>query len=292
MTRKPLGRGLGALLSVESTPQADDLFTVGIDLIDPNPVQPRLHFNEAKLEELAESIRSNGLVQPLVVRRIGARYQLVAGERRWRAARLAALQTVPVVVREIPDENLLELALIENIQREDLNAIEEANAYQKLIEKVGLTQESLAKRVGKDRSYITNYLRLLRLPSDIQQMVQEGLISTGHARTILGVPTAEAQRKLADRIVKEQLSVRDVERMVRMAAEPPSRSSNPRQPSDPNIAAAETKLRRRLGTKVTIQGDKARGKIVIEYYGPAELQRIYALLYDEQYNVNSVAAPS
>src|SRR5688572_2791727 len=183
MTRKALGRGLGALLSAEGTATAtEDASEIPIDLIDPSSLQPRTIFDEAKLAELAQSITANGVVQPLLLRRKGPRYELIAGERRWRAAQLAGLSKVPAVIRSVSDDKVLELALIENIQREDLNPIEEARAYKKLIDSVGLTQETVAERVGRDRSYVTNYLRLLKLPNDLQDLLQRGKLSTGHAR--------------------------------------------------------------------------------------------------------------
>ena len=198
MNRKALGRGLGALLSSDRTIDLGaEPSEVDLDSIVPGPMQPRTHFDEASLQSLADSIRSHGVVQPLLVRRRDSGFELIAGERRWRAAKLAGLTRVPVIVKEVPDESLLEIALIENIQREDLNPIEEAQAYKKLIETVGLTQEALASRVGRDRSYITNYLRLLRLPDDLQQLVKEGRLSTGHARTLLALIHPDQQRRLA-----------------------------------------------------------------------------------------------
>ena len=282
MTRKPLGRGLGALLSAEEPTQADESFEIAIDLIEPSAMQPRTRFDETKLAELASSIRSNGVVQPLLVRRKGLRFELVAGERRWRAAQLAGLNRVPVVIREVPDDKLLELALIENIQREDLNAIEEAQAYRKLIDTIGLTQESLAERVGRDRSYITNYLRLLRLPSDIQKLIEEAKLSTGHARTILGTDDVDIQRRLARKIIERGLSVRETERLVRGMEK--GSTSKPRTSqagaTDPNVRAAESKLRRYLGTQVRISENQtgSGGRIEIEYYGASDLERIYDLL--------------
>jgi ParB family chromosome partitioning protein len=209
MNRKALGRGLGALLSSDSTidlgPEPSE---VDLESIVPGPMQPRTHFDDASLESLAESIRAHGIVQPLVVRRRENNYELIAGERRWRAAKLAGLSRVPVVVKDVPDESLLEIALIENIQREDLNPIEEAQAYRKLIETVGLTQEALASRIGRDRSYITNYLRLLKLPEDLQQLVREGRLSAGHARTLLALGPPDLQRRLARQIIDGGLTVR------------------------------------------------------------------------------------
>src|ERR1044072_6783200 len=192
MSRKALGRGLNALFT-QSAPLDHDLMDLDIDRIDPAVDQPRSIFKPDKLEELAQSIRHNGIIQPLVVRRNGERFQLIAGERRWRAAQKAGLHKVPCIVKEVPDENVLELSLIENIQREELNPIEEANAYKKLLEKQNLTQEEIAKRVGKDRTSITNSLRLLKLPLEIQKMVEDEELSKGHARAILALDSAEEQ---------------------------------------------------------------------------------------------------
>lgn len=279
MTRNPLGRGLGALLQADRPNTSDASFDLDTDLIDPGAMQPRVRFDEAKLEELAQSIRSNGVVQPLLVRRRGERYELIAGERRWRAAKLAGLKEVPVVVRDVPDEKVLELALIENIQRENLNAIEEAQAYKSLLETIGLTQESLAATVGRDRSYITNYLRLLRLPSDIQVLLQEDRISTGHARTLLGIDDAHVQRNVARKILERGLSVRDTEKIVRDLAQAPraaAKKAGRLQDRDPNLSAVETKLRRKLGTQVKIirEPSSERGKIVIEFYSLTDLNRL------------------
>ena len=280
MNRKALGRGLGALLSADRTIDlGSEPSEVELDSIVPGPMQPRTHFDEASLESLADSIRSHGVVQPLLIRRNGERYELIAGERRWRAARLAGLTRVPVVVKEVPDSDLIEIALIENIQREDLNPIEEAQAYKKLIENVGLTQEALASRVGRDRSYITNYLRLLRLPEDLQQLVKEGRLSTGHARTLLALSHPDLQRRLARKIIEGGLSVRATEQLVHKASEekPAKRSGPPNV--DPNVRAAETKLRRALGTQVKIiQAADGRGKVEISFFNNQDLDRIYNLL--------------
>jgi ParB family chromosome partitioning protein len=276
---------LGALLSADRDVPTQQTNLVDIAAIEPNPVQPRSYFDEAKLAELSQSIQENGLVQPLVVRRKGSGYQLIAGERRLRAAQNVGLRQVPVTILEVPDDKLLELALIENIQREELNPIEEAHAYQKLIEAIGLTQDVLAKRVGRDRSYITNYLRLLKLPEDLQKLVQEGSLSTGHARTILALTDEEAQRDLANKVIGEQLSVREVERLVRDNVRPNTRRekvSAGGRTQDPNVAAAETKLRRKFGTKVRIvqQPGSQRGRIELEFYSGADLNRLYDLLLD------------
>src|SRR3712207_132796 len=210
MTRRVLGRGLSALLSDIPVAASEEMLDIDIDLIEPNSLQPRTSFDEERLEQLAQSIRSNGIIQPIVVRRLGGtQYQLIAGERRWRAAQRAGLQRIPAIVRDIPDDKILELALIENIQRQELNAIEEAHAYKRLIETLGLTQEVIAQRVGRDRTFITNYLRLLRLPEDIQQLVEENQISMGHARALLGIDDIDKQRGLAANIVEHNLSVRE-----------------------------------------------------------------------------------
>jgi len=244
-------------------------------------MQPRSHFDEASLQSLAESIKTHGIVQPLVVRPKGSGYELIAGERRWRAAQLAGLERVPVVIRNVPDENLLEIALIENIQREDLNPIEEALAYKRLIETVGLSQEALATRVGRDRSFITNYLRLLRLPDDIQNLVKDGRLSPGHARTLVTLEAEDLQRRLARQIIEGSLSVRATEELVKKAAGKSPGAARPRSAAvvDPNVRAAETKLRRILGAQVKIlQAADGRGKIEIGYSDEQDLNRLYDLL--------------
>ncbi|HJY27818.1 MAG TPA: ParB/RepB/Spo0J family partition protein [Pyrinomonadaceae bacterium] len=281
MNRKALGRGLGALLSSDRTIDLGSEPTeVELDSIVPGSMQPRTHFDEASLQSLADSIRTHGIVQPLLVRRRGNGYELIAGERRWRAAKLAGLKEVPVVVKEVPDDSLLEIALIENIQREDLNPIEEAQAYRKLIETVGLTQEALASRVGRDRSYITNYLRLLRLPDDLQQLVIEGRLTTGHARTLLALTHVDLQRRMARKIIDDGLSVRATELLVhKKSEEKPAKKSAAVQTDDPNVRAAESKLRRALGTQVKIsQTVEGKGKIEISFFDSNDLDRVYNLI--------------
>jgi len=280
MNRKALGRGLGALLSSDRTIDLGSEPTeVELESITPGSMQPRTHFDETSLQGLAESIRSHGIVQPLLVRRRGDGYELIAGERRWRAAKLAGLTRVPVVVKEVADDSLLEIALIENIQREDLNPIEEAQAYKKLIETVGLTQESLAGRVGRDRSYITNYLRLLRLPDDLQLLVIEGRLSTGHARTLLALSHVDLQRRMARKIIDDGLSVRATELLVHKSSEEkPAKKISMAEP-DPNVRAAESKLRRALGTQVKItQTAEGKGKIEISFFDTRDLDRLYNLI--------------
>jgi len=279
MTRKALGRGLSALLA-DSLAQGDELLEVDIDLIEPNPDQPRYNFKEDKLNELAQSIRSNGLVQPILLRRVSnGHYQIIAGERRWRAAQKAGLHKINAVIRSIPDAKLLELALIENIQRQELNPIEEAQAYQKLIQTLGLTQDEVAQRVGKDRSSIANYLRLLKLPEEIQQMLIDDSLSMGHARALLGLDSEEEQLELAKEVVARKMSVRDTEQSVkRTASGVPIRESSTRQQNDANIRAAELKMKRHLGTQVKIHLSQNGGKIEIEFSSLSELDRIYSIV--------------
>jgi ParB family chromosome partitioning protein len=295
MTRKPLGRGLSALISTASSPQDnEEVREVEIDLIRPGEQQPRTSFDPAKLEELAQSIRTSGIIQPLLVRRRGGLFELVAGERRWRAAQMAGLTRVPVIVREIADENLLELALIENIQRQELNAVEEANAYKRLIETLGLTQDEVAQRVGRDRTFITNYLRILRLPNEIQSLLEHEKISFGHARALLGVTDPQLQRRLAQRIFKNTWSVRETERRIRQLALRAKSDQPPPSPrtEDPNVRAAEARLRRHFGTQVRILPSRAGspGKIEIEYYSMDDLTRLFDLLVGSDRQQASVGA--
>ncbi len=282
MTRKPLGRGLGALLSAEPKTSGEDTSEIPIESIEPSVAQPRMRFDPVKLQELAKSIQGNGVVQPLLVRKKGLGYELIAGERRWRAAQLAGLTHVPAIVRQVADEKVLELALIENVQREDLNPIEEAHAYRKLIDTIGLSQESLADRIGRDRSYIANHLRLLRLPADIQRLVEEEKLSAGHARTLLGAIDVDVQRRIARRIIDRGLSVRETERIVQELDSKGTVKSkrSPALINDPNVRAAEAKLRRQLGTQVRIvqRQNGNRGQIEIEFYSDSDLERIFRLL--------------
>lgn len=254
---------------------------IDIDLIEPNNFQPRTTFDEERLEQLAQSIRANGIIQPLLVRRLsGEKYQLVAGERRWRAAQRAGLLKVPCVVKEIPEDKMLELALIENIQRQELNAIEEAQAYKRLIETLGLTQEMVAQRVGRDRTFITNYLRLLRLPEDIQRMVEAEQLSMGHARALLGVDEPDIQRKMAKEVSEKGLSVRQIERAIKRIVEGEAAETVTTIKEDPNFRAAEDKLRRKLSSKVHILVNQKSngGKIEIDFFDDNDLNRIYEII--------------
>lgn len=285
--RRALGKGLSALLPTrptaqpapEAAPSGDEVAMLAIELIEANPLQPRRVFQHDRIEELAQSIRANGIIQPLVVRRREGRYQLVAGERRWRAAKIAGATQVPVVVKDIPDEHLLEITLIENIQREDLNAIETAQAFDKLCRELQLNHEEVGRRTGKDRSTIANLIRLLQLPQDIQQLIAERRLSIGHARCLLTLPTAELQREVAEKSVAQGWSVRQVERITqKMMADRKPKAVEEVQ-SDPNVKAAIEELERVLGTKVRIvEKAKQKGRIEIEYYSSDDLDRIYATI--------------
>ena len=277
-----MGRGLSALISTDSPlPDSDEIRDIEIDLIRPGHQQPRTTFDLARLEELAQSIRTSGIIQPLLVRPHGGLFELVAGERRWRAAQLAGLLRIPAIIRDIPDDRLLELALIENIQRQELNPIEEANAYRRLIESLNLTQEEVAHRVGRDRTFITNYLRILKLPSEIQHLLETEKLSFGHARSLLSLADVILQRRYAQKIVKHNWSVRETERRIKHASQSKSTTSQQAsKPADPNVRAAERTLRRHLGTQVQIlpaRGGSA-GKIEIEYYSSLDLDRLYKLI--------------
>ncbi|MCW5961015.1 MAG: ParB/RepB/Spo0J family partition protein [Pyrinomonadaceae bacterium] len=284
MARKALGRGLSALIGDETSSGDETLTDIDIDLIEPNSEQPRTIFEDDRLEELAQSIRANGIVQPIVVRRQGSHFQLVAGERRWRAAQRAGLTKIPSIIKDVADDKLLEIALIENIQRQELNAIEEARAYKKLIDTVGLTQESVAERVGKNRTTITTFLRLLKLPDDILKLIEKDKISAGHGRALLMAGSADIQRNIAKQVLERSLSVRETERTVKRSgtgAAPKDKA--PKIKLDANQRSAETKLRRRLATQVHIlpDGKGTGGKIEIEYYSEGDLDRIYQLLMEK-----------
>jgi ParB family chromosome partitioning protein len=283
MTRKALGRGLDALLRTVETTTAG-LAEVAVDQIDANPFQPRRSFAADKLKELADSIRASGVVQPVLLRRADGRYQLIAGERRWRAARQAGLTTIPAVVREIGDRDALEMALTENLLREDLNPLEAAQGYSALQQKHGLSHEEIAERLGLDRSTITNTLRLLRLPPEVQQMIAEGAISSGHARALLGLESAAAQLRLAHLIVKQGLSVRQVENLVAMRGSKPAKKNDADEAPklDANVRAAVLEMERTLGTRVKVHGDEKRGKIEISYFSAEDLNRIYEWIVKRQ----------
>ena len=284
--RKVLGKGLSALLptkipSHQAEPQAPPIGTrvavIPILQIEPNHLQPRTTFDPARLQELANSIQTNGIIQPLIVRRKGADYELIAGERRLRAAKVAGLTEVPVVIQDYAEDRLLEIALVENIQREDLNPIETAQALERLVREMHLSHEEIANRTGKDRTTITNMIRLLRLPADVQLLVAERRLSMGHARAILGLPTPELQTQMAEKSAAQGYSVRQVERLVKKISEPREPSEKPLQ--DPNIKAAIRELESTLGTRVRIvEKTDQHGRIEIEYYSQDDLQRVYEMI--------------
>lgn len=284
MSRRALGRGLDALFPQVNTP-SNDLVELNVESIDPGVEQPRHDFNETKLAELAQSIEANGVIQPIVVRRVGDRFQIIAGERRWRAAKKAGLKRIPSVVRDVPEEGVLELSLIENIQRQELNAIEEANAYRKLQEQLGITQEAVALRVGKDRSSVANSLRLLRLPDHVQRLLEDGKLSMGHARALLPIESPDRQKQLADEIVTKLLSVREAERLVKteLAMDSPRQAKNMKaafahNPETANVAAAEARLSRTLGAPVKIKFLSAGGVIEIRFSSSDDLSRIFDVI--------------
>lgn len=276
--KKGLGRGLDALLGDYTQPTPEGVQELDIHLIDTNAGQPRKDFDQEKLLELADSIRQHGVVQPILLRQKGERYVIVAGERRFRAARLAGLEKVPAIVKDLDEAQVMEVALIENLQREDLNPIEEAAAIRFLMQQHDLTQEEVSKRLSKSRPAIANSLRLLTLPEPVQAYLRNGKLQAGHARALAGLQDPEAQAVLADKIVGEGLSVRAAESLAREQGQKPPRQKKEPPATDPDLAAAEASLREWLGTKVSIQGSSQRGRIVIEYYNAELLQGIYDLL--------------
>ena len=287
MKRKALGKGLAALLPEEPGQRAASgagasgvLLEVDPARIDPNPDQPRQHIDKAKLAELAHSMSEQGIVQPMIVRKHGSRFQLIAGERRWRAAQRAGITRVPVLVRDVADHQVLEIALVENIQREELNPIEEATAYRRLVSELGYSQEQVASRVGKDRSTVANLLRLLRLPRDVRGLIAKQILSPGHARPLLSLASAEHQLEIAAQIVAKGLSVREVERRVNAVKTPAAKPSKKRP--DPNTREAERRLEQALGTAVRIRrqgrGQKQRGRMEIDFHSEEELHRLYEIV--------------
>jgi ParB family chromosome partitioning protein len=301
MPRNALGRGLGALIrepepkaQPEPAPIQPHATTAGaaaatpareaahhgpqqvdIDLIEPSPYQPRTRFREEALDELARSIQSSGIIQPLVVRAIGSRFQLIAGERRWRAAQRAGLNKVSVIVRQVSDEIALEMTLVENIQREDLNAIEAARAFERLMDEFELTQEAVAERTGKDRATVANSIRLLKLESTIQDWIEEGKLTAGHGRALLAVPDSQLRMRYAQRAARGGLTVRQIERLASRRSRSSQAASEPHV--DANIRAALDELQRHLGTKILLrEKTKMRpGQLVLEYYDDAQLMGLY-----------------
>lgn len=282
MTKHGLGKGVEALFSTALMPDAasagENVVHLQLDDIRPNKFQPRRSFDEAQLRELAASIQQHGVLQPIVVRPSGDGYELAAGERRWRAARLAGEETIPAVVRDYDDAAMTEIALIENLQRQDLNAIEEALAYQRLMTEFSLTQEEVARRIGRSRSQIANTLRLLHLPPTVQEFVARGTLSMGHAKPLLALPDAAQQSKAAEYVISHALSVRDTEAYVRRLTSERTVKKPPRLTPDVHQVALEDTLRGILGTQVHIKAGPTKGRIEIEYYGAEDLERIVAIL--------------
>ncbi len=278
--RKALGRGLSALIpEPEPRPAVAGDGSPGelpLSLLDANPFQPRSTIDPARLAELTASVRESGIVQPILVRRRGERYQIIAGERRWRAARAAGLATVPVTVRDVPDAQLLELALVENVQRQELTPLEEAQAFQRLQDEFHLTQEEIARRVGRERSTIANTLRLLRLPRELRELVAQGRLDAGHARALLALERAEDELELGREAARKGLSVREVERRVALLRAPRKPAAGARK--DANTRAAEERLRAALGARVAIARRGPRGEIRVAFAGESELNRLYELL--------------
>ncbi|MGI5877734.1 MAG: ParB/RepB/Spo0J family partition protein [Christensenellales bacterium] len=277
MKRTGLGRGLDALFPEEPGRLMADgpVYEVPLSDIDPNPNQPRKYFNPEKLRELTESIREHGVLQPLLVCRRGERYLLVAGERRWRAARLAGLSLVPAVVQDLSDEQMLAISLVENLQRDDLNPLEEAEGFQQLIDRFNMTQAEVARRVGRSRPAVANALRLLTLPDPVRELVREGSLSAGHARCIAGIEDASLQCALARQAVEKGLSVRQVEALSRQEKSP--RAAD-RPAFDPAMSEFCETLQQLFGTRVQIRGDLNRGSIIINYFNRDDLERIYDLM--------------
>ena len=276
MQKKALGRGLQTLIPVGNAAGRDEIEDVPLSLVSPNPFQPRRVFDEAELEELANSVKTKGVLQPILVRKLGdGGFELIAGERRWRAARLAGLKKIPAIIRPATDAEAMEMALIENLQRKDLNPMEAARAYQRLMKEFGLTQEAVSRTLGKERSSIANTVRLLALQSDVQTWVESDQLSWGHAKVLLAVSDPEQQVRLGRRAVTERLSVRDLERLVRPVPRA-GRSNNARKGHRPS--EIEERMSRRLGTKVRLIHGKTGGKIVVDYYSPADLERVIDMI--------------
>ena len=274
MERKALGKGISALIPERESEGQDKIVYVQTDQIKPNPLQPREDFDSQGLEELTQSIREKGVIQPLLVRRKGDFYELIAGERRLRAANILGLKEIPILVKDVEDKDSLELALIENIQRQGLNPIEEAHAYQHLIDKFNVTQDKISEVLGKARVTITNTLRLLKLPHEIQAEIKKGRISFGHGRALLEIEDANEQRRLAQDVVSKGLSVRELENLIKTHRPKGVKRKIGQGEREPYVAALEEELQHALGTKVRISKRKKRGHISIEFYSPEELERI------------------
>jgi ParB family chromosome partitioning protein len=278
LSKRGLGRGLEALIPIVEKDE-ENVQEIDIKKIVANEKQPRRGFDESKLEELADSMKQHGVLQPVILRKKGNKYELVAGERRWRAAAKAGIEKIPAIVRELNDSDVMEIALIENLQREDLNPIEEAMAYKSLMDDFGLTQEELSKRVGKSRSQIANTVRLLNLDKEIQDLVYENKLTAGHARALLSIQDSKERLKLANMISKEALSVRQTEQLVKKLVDERSKAKKHKPKEiNPVIIDVTERLQRTLGTRVKIKGNEKRGKIEIEFYSSEELERILEII--------------
>jgi ParB family transcriptional regulator, chromosome partitioning protein len=274
MKKQALGKGIRAFIPEEyGILKGERYADMDIELIKPNALQPRIKFGESGISELAQSIKTTGVLQPIVVVPDGSHYRIIVGERRWRAAQKAGLKRIPAIVRTIPKEQELEVSLIENLQREELNSLEIANAYQRLVQELDLTQQDVADKVGKDRTSVTNYLRLLKLPAEVQEKLANDKISMGHARALISVENAELQVALTRQVVDKQLSVRELERLIQKLKH--RRPPRLKRPSDPNLEALEEELLKALGTRVVLAGSKSKGVIKIFYFSMDELNRLY-----------------
>ncbi|HOE56372.1 MAG TPA: ParB/RepB/Spo0J family partition protein [Bacillota bacterium] len=279
--KRGLGKGLGALIPESEKIDKNSIIEIKITDIEANEMQPRKAFDDSTLAELSESIKEHGVVQPIIVRRSGNSYQIVAGERRWRASRMAGEKTIPAIVKECSNLEVMELALIENLQREDLNAIEEAMAYKALIEEYNMTQEEISRKIGKSRPVIANHLRLLQLPQEIKDMIAEGKITQGHARALLAIAGEKRQLEVAERIITGQLNVRQVEKLAK-ETKPKKKKEKQLNNYQIEIDQLEERLKTALGTKVKIYHNNNRGIIEIEYYSNEEFDRILELLEKNQ----------
>lgn len=277
ISKRGLGKGLGALIPEGEENDKNSVNEIKITEVEPNENQPRREFDEKNLMDLAESIKEHGVVQPIIVRKVENGYQIIAGERRWRASRLAGNKTIPAIIKECSDIEVMEIALIENLQREDLNSIEEAYAYKSLIEEYNMTQEEISKRIGKSRPAIANSLRLLQLPEEVKEMVAAGKISQGHARALLSVGGANKQIEIANKIVDQQLNVRQIEKLAKDSKEKKNIKREP-GPEQLEIKQIEERLKAHFSTKVNLKYKKNKGKIEIEYYSNEELERILEMM--------------
>ncbi|MBS3818258.1 ParB/RepB/Spo0J family partition protein [bacterium] len=274
MKKKALGKGLKAFLPEDYGILSEEKFiNLDIEQLKPNPLQPRKKFNQDSIEELARSIKKSGVLQPILVVPQEDHYRIILGERRWRAAQKAGLKKIPVIIRQMPQEQQLEASLIENLQREDLNPLEIAQAYQRMIQELHYTQQEVSEKVGKDRASVANYIRLLKLPQEIQDMIAQNKLSMGHARTLIALENPEQQRKLSREIAKKNLSVRELEKKISRLKQPSSSSSTPNM--DPDLVAFQEELLKHLGTKVSISGNQNKGVLKIYYFSLDDLNRIY-----------------